>query len=93
VPSTRKPVAFVKAVPWALLARTVMVFGMRWSALTSRERSRLTSLVRDSHGRPDKLSPRERNELRKLVRRLDLPGAGRELLPLLRGGKRGRKRR
>jgi hypothetical protein len=39
------------------------------------------------------LSSRERNELRKLVRKLDLKGAGRELLPLVRGGKRGRKRR
>src|SRR5207244_2317642 len=35
----------------------------------------------------------EQDELRKLVRKLDLKGAGRELLPLLRGRRRGRKRR
>jgi hypothetical protein len=39
------------------------------------------------------LSVKERNELRKLAGKLDLKGAGRELLPMLRGGKRGRKRR
>jgi hypothetical protein len=93
VPSAKQPVAFVKAVPWALVARAVMVLGARWMALSAKERMRFTSLVRASHGRPRNLSERERNELRRLVRRLDLTGAGRELLPLMRGGGRGRKRR
>jgi len=71
-----------------VLARAGVVMGKRWTALSAKERARLASLVRGSRGRPRNLSARERNELRKLVRKLDLRGAGRELLPLLRGGKR-----
>ena len=70
-----------------------MVIGKRWTALSQKERERLTRLVRASGGRPGNLSTGERKELRKLVDKLDLKGAGRELLPLLRGRRRGRKRR
>jgi hypothetical protein len=82
-----------KAVPWAVLARAGMVVGKRWTALSTKERARLASLVRGSRGRLGNLSSKERSELRKLVRKLDLKGAGRELLPLVRGGARRRKRR
>jgi hypothetical protein len=81
------------AVPWAVLARAGVVIGQRWTALSAKERARLSSLVRGSRGRVGNLSMKERNELRKLVKKLDLKGAGRELMPLVRGGKRGRKRR
>jgi hypothetical protein len=80
-------------VPWAVLARAAVVVGQRWSALSSKERARLASLARNSRGRMGNLSSKERNELKKLVSKLDLKGAGRELLPLLRGGRRSRKRR
>jgi len=70
-----------------------MVVGERWSALSAKDRARLARLARGSRGRLGNLSPRDRDELRKLVRKLDLNGAGRELLPLLRGRRRGRKRR
>ena len=86
--STKQAASRLKAVPWAVLARAGVVMGKRWTALSAKERARLASLVRGSRGRPRNLSARERNELRKLVRKLDLRGAGRELLPLLRGGKR-----
>jgi hypothetical protein len=49
--------------------------------------------VRRSRGRTGNLSTKERKELRKLVQKLDLRGAGRELMPLVRGGKRRGKRR
>ncbi len=68
------------------------MLGERWRALSEKDRARLTRLVRESRGRLGHLSARERDELRKLVRKLDLKGMGRELLPLVRGG-RGRKRR
>ena len=83
----------MKAVPWAMLARAGMVVGERWSALSAKDRARLARLLRGSRGRLGNLNAKERNELRKLVRRLDLKGAGRELVPLLRGGGRRRKRR
>lgn len=67
-----------------------LLAGERWRALSERERSRLLKLLRDARGWPGNLSARERQELGKLVRKLDLPGIGRDLLPLAR--KRGRKK-
>jgi hypothetical protein len=93
VRSTKQPVSRLKAVPWAVLARVGVLVGKRWTALSGKERARLASLVAGSRGRVANLSVKERNELRKLVGKLDLKGAGRELLPMLRGAKRGRKRR
>jgi hypothetical protein len=82
----------VKALPWAAIAGAGVAVGKRWSALSAKERQRLTALVRDSRGRVGNLSSKERSELKRLVGKLDLKGAMRELLPLVRGGKRGRKR-
>ena len=81
------------AVPWAVLARGGVIIGRRWSALSGRERERLAQLLRQSRGRVGNLSTRQRLELRKLTRKLDLKGMGRELMPLVRGGKRSRRRR
>jgi len=93
VRSSSRPASLLRAVPWAVLARAGMVVGERWSALSAKDRARLARLVRGSRGRLGNMSARDRDELRKLVRKLDLKGAGRELLPLLRGRRRGRKRR
>ena len=82
----------VKALPWAVLLQAGVAFGTRWRALSEKDRARLTRLVRDSRGRLGNLSSKERSELRKLTGKLDLKGMGRELLPLLRGQRR-RKRR
>jgi hypothetical protein len=81
------------AVPWALLLRGGMIVGRRWTALSSKERARLAQLLRESRGRVRNLSTRQRLELRKLARKLDLKGMSRELMPLVRGGKRSRRRR
>jgi len=84
--------ARLKAIPWAVMARVSVVIGQRWIALSAKERERIPRLVRESRGRPGNLTAGERKELRKLVGKLDLRGAGRELLPLVRGA-RGRGRR
>jgi hypothetical protein len=83
----------VKDLPWLALLQAVVVVGRRWSALSQKDRTRLTGLVRESRGRVGNLSAKERVELRRLVRKLDPKGAGRELLPLMRGGRKRRKRR
>jgi hypothetical protein len=92
MPSAKTAARLKDALPWTMLARGAMVVGKRWAALSGKERARLATLLRNSHGRSGNLSTRERAELRKLVRKLDLKGAGRELMPLLRGGGRRRKR-
>ena len=80
------------AIPWALLQGTIVVGG-RWQRLTSNERERLTGLLRDSRGRIDRLSTRERKELRKLVDKLDLKGMAKELVALRTVRKRALRRR
>ena len=82
----------LKALPWAALLQVGIAFGERWRGLSERDRTRLTRLLRDSHGRLGNLSARDRDELRKVVRKLDLKGIGREVVPLLRGGRRKRRR-
>jgi hypothetical protein len=85
------------AVPWAVFLRGGVIVGQRWSALSAKERARLSQLVRESRGRAKNLSVKQREELRKLARKLDLKGMGRELLPLVRrdgaGRRSARKRR
>ncbi len=82
------------AVPWARLVRGGVLISRRWSALSGKERQRLASLLRESRGSARNLSRRQRLQLRKLVRKLDLKGLGRELGPLVRGeSRRGRRAR
>jgi hypothetical protein len=81
-----------KAVPWAALLQVWGIVGRRWGALSRKERARLAELVRSSRGRVGNLSVRERLELRKLARKLDVKGMGRELIALKRG-KRSHRRK
>jgi hypothetical protein len=92
VSKPRPTVSRVKALPWAVLLQAGVVLGKRWRRLSEKDRARLTGLMRNSRGRLGNLSAKERSELRRLVGKLDVKGAGRELLPALRGGRR-RKRR
>jgi hypothetical protein len=80
----------VKGLPWLVLLQAGAVLGKRWSALSAKDRARLARLVRQSRGRVGNLSVKDRLELRRLSRKLDLKGAGRELLPLMRGGRKRR---
>ncbi len=73
-----------KAVPWAALLQGTVIVGRRWAALSAKERARLTELLRESRGRVSNLSAKERLELRKLARKLDVRGMGRELVALRR---------
>lgn len=82
----------LRALPWAALLQAAFVVGRRWHALSAKDRSHLSSLVRRSRGRLGNLSEKERAELRKLTGKLDPRGMGSELAALARSGRRGRKR-
>ena len=81
----------LKALPWTLLIEVALILQSRWRMLSDRDRERLFALVRESRGRVDRLSSRERAELRKIVGKLDIKGAGKELRPVLRMVRRGRR--
>ena len=89
--SKKSEVEARRAIPWALVLQTLVVVARRLGSLPSRDRTRLLELLRESRGWPGRLGPRDRAELRKLVRKLDARAMARELVPLTRG--RGRKRR
>jgi hypothetical protein len=86
----------LKALPWAALLQVGVAFGKRWRGLSERDRARLTQLTRERlrlrNGRLGNLSSRERDELRKLLRKLDVKGMGREMITQLRGTGRRRRR-
>jgi len=81
-----------KDLPWLMMLQGAVVLGRRWSALSKKDRARLTRILRESRGRMGRLSAKERLELRRLAGKLDLKSAGRELM-LIRAARRGRKRR
>jgi len=81
-----------KDLPWLMMLQGAVVLGRRWSALSKKDRARLTRILRESKGHMGRLSAKERSELRRLAGKLDLKGAGRELM-LIRAARRGRKRR
>jgi hypothetical protein len=83
----------VKTRPWAALLQAAYVIGKRWRTLSEKERARLSSLVRDSGGRPGNLSEKDRRELRRLARKLELRSLGRDLIGVARGPRGGRKGR
>jgi hypothetical protein len=95
-PNLKSTGSRLKALPWAALLQAGVAFGKRWRGLSERDRARLTQLTRErlrvQHGRLGNLSAKERQELRKLVGKLDVKGMGREMLGQLRGAGR-RKRR
>ncbi len=82
----------VRALPWAVLLQGAAVAGKRWRTLSTKDRGRITELVRRSRGVPGNLSVRERVELRKLIGKLDLKAAGRDLLSLLSARRKRRRR-
>jgi hypothetical protein len=81
----------VKDLPWLMLLQAGVVVGRRWTALSEKDRARLTRILRESRGRVGNLSAKERSELRRLAGKLDLKSAGRELM-LVRAARRRRKR-
>ncbi len=83
---------FVKVSPWMIAAQAAMLARDRWKVLEPQERQELGRLVRKFRGRPSAFTPQERERIKVLVHRLDLKGAGIELLPVP-GAKRLARRR
>jgi hypothetical protein len=82
----------LKAVPWTVAMQAGLVASEHWRQLSDHERSRLLGLVRDARGWPGNLTTRERDELKKLVGKLDVPGMGRDLFPLARSARSFRRK-
>lgn len=81
-----------RALPWIVLLESAVAVREHWMRLSAADRARVTKLLKKSGGRPGNLTTREREELKKLARKLDPAGLGRRLLPLGRSARRGRRR-
>ena len=76
----------LRAIQWMVLLDVAIVARDRWTRLDASERRRLTEIARDARH----LSKRDRVDLRRIIGKLELADAGRELMPLIgRRGKRG----
>jgi hypothetical protein len=82
----------LRALPWAGMAQAGVVVGRRVADLSAKDRARLGRLLRESRGWPGRLAPKERAELRKLLGKLDPKAISRELVPLVRGRTKRRRR-
>jgi hypothetical protein len=79
----------LRAIPWLLLFEVARgVHSHVMDTLSPAERRRVTQILRKSHGNPANVTPREREELRRLAAKLDLAGLGRDLAPRVIGGGR-----
>jgi hypothetical protein len=88
--------AAARAFPWARLlavAKAAVATKRHWDKLTPAERRSLARLVRQSRGRASNLSLRERNQLRRLVAKLELRRLGRDLAVLASPLSRPKRRR
>jgi len=81
------PITRVRAMPWVMVLQLAMTLRRHWKYLTPAERSRLASLLKQSQGQPNKLTPRERAEVRMLVRMLEAIAIARSVVPI---GRRAR---
>jgi hypothetical protein len=68
-----------------------MLLRTQWGRLNPRDRRELGRIVKKSAGNPRNLSQKERSELLRIVRELDLITAGRTLLPFHGGVPRARR--
>ncbi len=80
-----------KLSPWMVALEAAMVARRQWQHLDHADQRRLRHLVGKARGGPSAYSPAERNEIKRLVGKLDPVGAGKQLLPVV--GRRYRKRR
>lgn len=82
-----------RTIPIVLLGQAAMVLKDHWQRVSAADRARLAELLKASKGRPNNLTPQQRSELSKIVKRADIAGLGRSLAPIAtRTGTRGKRR-
>ena len=82
---------FFKASPWMLAAEAAMAARRHWSDLEPADQRRLRELLPKARPGSSGLSAKEKDELRAIVRKLDVVGIGKEILPVV--GNRYKKQR
>ncbi len=77
--------ARLRALPWFVLLQAMMALRDQWSRLPQHDRARLAEIVR--HARSTRsLSPRDRDDLRRIAGSVDKAALGRAVVAARRGG-------
>lgn len=74
--------SLAKPVKLALFGQAAIVLRDHWQQIPAADRARLTELLKASKGRPGKLTPRQRDELAAIVKRVDVMAISRDLAPI-----------
>jgi hypothetical protein len=73
-----------RPVEWAVVLELFSLARRHWGNLTTGERDHVTALLRKSRGRPHYLTKAEIRDIRRLLKKLDMAGFGREAAPIAR---------
>jgi hypothetical protein len=79
----------LRALPWLVVVDLAMLARDRWGRLEDADRRRLAQIVRKGRS----VSARDKADLRRIVRKLELLDAGRQLVPIVGRGRGSRGRR
>jgi hypothetical protein len=71
----------LRALPWILLYELATVAHGQWQDLPAADRDKLTRLAVKSRGLPTNLTARERAEVKRILRRIDLQHVARQVVP------------
>ena len=91
MPAMALPITRVRAMPWVMVLQLAMTLRRHWKYLTPAERTQLATLIKKSQGSPAKLSPMERADVRRLVRKLEPIAIARSVVPIGRKAMTGRR--
>jgi hypothetical protein len=80
-----------RRLPIVMLVQTALALRDHWNLLDPKERSELARLIKGSKGRPGNLTKKEREELRRIVGKLDVLTLGRRVAGFGGGARRRRK--
>jgi hypothetical protein len=76
----------LRALHWMIALDVAMVARDRWLRLAPNERRRIAEIVRKGRA----ISERDKADLKRIVAKLELLDAGRQLMPIVGGRRRGR---
>ena len=76
------PISRVRAVPWVMVLQLAVALRRHWKYLSPSERAQLAGLIKKSQGVPTRLTPRERADVRRLVRKLEPLAMVRSVSPI-----------
>jgi len=86
------PISRFRAMPWIMVFELAVTLRKHWRLLEPNERARLAELVKKSQGRPARLSPTERRDVRRLVAKLEPAVIARSVVPIGRRATKSRRR-